>query len=81
MNEIGLFKYVTIDHHLISSIMSLSLQFVMINSAMKIYQAYIHISIHEMVSTHFAFAPNVTSIGMINTNTSKCILSINNIYA
>ena len=79
-NEIGLFKYVTIDHHLISSIMSLSLRFVIINSAMKIYQAYIHISIHEIVSIPFAFAPKATSIGMINTKISRCILLISSMY-
>ena len=81
MNEIGLFKYVTIDHHFISSIIFLSLQFVITNSAMNIYQSYIHISIHEILSIHAEFAPDVTSKGMINTKTNKCILSINNMYA
>ena len=80
MNEIGLFKYVTIDHHFISSIILLSLQFVITNSATNIYQAYIHISIHDIVSIHFAFAPKATNIGIMKTNVSRCILLISSIY-
>ena len=74
MNEIGLFKYVTIDHHLISSIISLSLRLVIINSDINIYQAYIHILIHEIVSFHFACAPKITSKDIISTNVNRCIL-------
>ena len=80
MKEIGLFKYVTIDQPLISSIISISFRLIMINSAANIYQAYIQIDIHEILSTHFAFAPNVTSNGIMNTNINKWIFSRNIMY-
>ena len=77
---IGLFRYDKMLQLFISLIISESFRFIITTSVINTYQAYIDIGIQAIVSTHFAFAPNITRLVNTNIRNNKCTLSNISIY-